>query len=93
MVSADLVGTIREGFALHLNGIHGASHWARVRENGLRLAESTGANRGVIELFALLHDSKRLSDGFDPEHGKRAAEFAASLQGSLFTLPKEEFAA
>ena len=85
-ISEDLIGIIREKFALSLDGIHGAAHWARVRENGLRLAELTGANPEVVELFAYLHDSKRLSDGFDPGHGRRAAEFVETLQGSLFTL-------
>ena len=40
----------------------------------------------MIELFAFLHDSRRLNDGHDPEHGLRAAEFARSLAGSAFEL-------
>ena len=87
-VSKELIGIIQEGFALSLDGIHGASHWARVRENGLRLIEHTGAKREVVELFAYLHDSKRLDDGFDPGHGKRAAEFLKTLDGSLIPLSK-----
>jgi uncharacterized protein len=90
MVSQDLVNVIEQGFALHLDGIHGIAHWARVRANGLRLAQETGANPEVVVLFALLHDSKRLSDGRDPKHGARAAQFAASLQGSQLALPEEE---
>lgn len=74
---------IRRGFALSLDGIHGQAHWLRVRENGLRLADLTGADRRLVELFAYLHDSKRLSDGRDPDHGHRAAEFVRSLQGAL----------
>ena len=71
---------------LDWHGIHGASHWTRVRENGLRLAEATGAEPKVIELFAFFHDSRRLNDGHDPEHGQRAAMFAQSLAGSGFNL-------
>jgi uncharacterized protein len=91
MISDDLLLLIREGFALSLDGIHGTAHWGRVRDNGLRLAESTGASRAVVELFALLHDSKRLNDGLDPEHGRRAADFARTLRGSLITLSDDDF--
>ena len=92
MISEDLIRIIEQGFALCLDGIHGAPHWARVRTNGLRLAEQTGANRAVVELFAWLHDSKRLNDGHDPQHGVRAAQFAASLRGTHFDLPESDFA-
>jgi len=74
------------GFALDWHGIHGASHWARVRENGLRLAESTQARADIIELFAFLHDSMRVNDYSDPFHGARAAHYAESLSGRLFEL-------
>ena len=86
MVSEDLIQIVEQGFALRLDGIHGAAHWARVRDNGLRLAEQTGADPDIVELFAYLHDSKRLNDGHDPQHGLRAARYATSLQGSLLAL-------
>lgn len=92
VISKDLIGVIRKEFVLPLDGTHhGASHWARVRDNGLRLARLTGANPEVVELFAFLHDSKRLYDGPDPGHGRRAAEFARTLRGSLITLSDEDF--
>jgi uncharacterized protein len=91
MVHRDLVEMVQRGYALRLDGIHGIAHWTRVRTNGLRLAELTGANPEVVELFAFLHDSQRLNDGHDPKHGARAAEFATSLQGSLVALSEEEF--
>ena len=86
MVDQELVRIIRGQFALEWTGIHGAPHWSRVHENGLRLAELTGAKANVIELFAFMHDSRRVNDGHDPEHGLRAAEFARSLAGSVFEL-------
>jgi uncharacterized protein len=86
MVDQELVRIIRNQFALKWVGIHGAPHWSRVLENGLRLAEITGAKANVIELFAFLHDSRRLNDNYDPDHGLRAAEFARSLAGSAFEL-------
>jgi uncharacterized protein len=90
MLDQELVRIIRRQFALEWTGIHGAPHWARVRENGLRLAESTGANTKVVELFAFLHDSRRLNDDHDPEHGARAAVFAQSLAGVAFELVSED---
>jgi uncharacterized protein len=62
---------VRGQFALDWHGIHGASHWARVRENGLRIASVTGADPRIVELFAFLHDSKRVNDGTDWQHGTR----------------------
>ena len=51
----------------------------------------TGANPDIVELFAFLHDSKRLNDGRDPQHGARAARFAAGLRGSLLSLADGDF--
>jgi len=91
MISKELIRVIRDEFKLDWGGIHGAPHWARVRENGIRIGKLVGANLEVVELFAFLHDSRRLVDGSDPEHGKRAAEFAHSLRGSLIILSNEDF--
>ncbi|HSJ55792.1 MAG TPA: HD domain-containing protein [Anaerolineae bacterium] len=79
MIDQGVWDEIRKGFALPLDGIHGQAHWLRVRDNGLRLSEQTGADPRLVELFAYLHDSKRLTDGRDPDHGRRAAEFVRSL--------------
>ena len=55
-------------------------HWSRVAANGLALAtETTGADKHVVSLFALLHDSMRENDSYDPEHGLRAAGLALEL--------------
>jgi len=86
MKGPDLLGTVRREFALSLDGVHGESHWARVRENGLRLAKETGADAQIVELFAYLHDVKRLNDGWDPEHGLRSAAFVNTLPRSLVPL-------
>lgn len=82
---------ILEDYALPLNGDHGVSHWARVLENGLRLSSETGANVEVVQLFAVLHDSRRQNEVTDPQHGPRAAEFALDLRGSVFDLEDHEF--
>ena len=41
-ITPALLEAIRQGYALPWMGIHGVTHWARVLENGLRLAEQTG---------------------------------------------------
>jgi uncharacterized protein len=86
-----ILHAVLEDYALPWGGYHGVAHWARVLENGLRLAEETGADVEVVSLFAVLHDSKRLNEGFDPDHGPRAAGFALLVRGRLFDLPDHEF--
>lgn len=79
-------------YGMEPHGIHGAGHWARVMENGLRLASRTHANPRVVQAFAVLHDCCRLHDGTDPEHGPRAAEFAATVPRSILPLTAAELA-
>lgn len=86
-----VLNAIVEDYALPLCGDHGVAHWARVLENGVRLAEETGASVEVVSLFAVLHDSRRTNEGTDPEHGPRAADFATRLRGSVFDLEDHEF--
>ena len=69
---------------------HGKCHWLRVLRNGREIAAATGANLRVVELFAVLHDSKRENNGHDPQHGPRAAERARSLCGQWFELSASE---
>ena len=66
-----------------LGEIHGLSHWQRVERNGiiLSLEKLNGTfcirkdiNITVVRLFAYLHDKCRLDDGWDFEHGIRAAK-------------------
>ena len=90
MVVKRLIPRLRSQFKIDWQGIHGVAHWARVRQNGLHLSKITGANTVVVELFAFLHDSCRLNDGHDPDHGARAAVFAQSLHGSVFTLSAQD---
>ena len=78
-------------YELPLTGCHGIVHWARVFENGMRLCEETGANCEVVGLFALLHDSRRINEYSDPDHGPRAAEYARETRGAYFQLNDDEF--
>jgi uncharacterized protein len=78
-------------YALPVRGDHGVVHWARVMENGLRVAERTGADLEVVRLFALFHDSRRINEYRDDDHGLRGGEFAHSLRGSLVHLDDARF--
>jgi uncharacterized protein len=85
-VSPDLLAAIRAQYRLDWQGVHGIRHWERVRENGRRLVEVTGADPVVVEFFAALHDSRRFNDYRDPQHGARAAELIRELDPSLIPL-------
>ena len=87
----DLVLEVVQNFELDIDGIHGVSHWTRVLENGFRIAETNGANLKVVTAFALLHDSRRENDGYDPEHGFRGAEYGWHLRQQMPTFSDIEF--
>jgi uncharacterized protein len=87
-----LVRAVLDGYTLAPWGAHGLSHWARVWEIGLRLAETTGADPTIVCLFAVFHDSRRLNENRDPEHGLRGALLAASLRGPGLDLSDPDFA-
>jgi uncharacterized protein len=79
-IAPPLLARVMGGYTLRRAGIHGPAHWRRVRANGLALAAHTaGADTAVIALFALLHDSRRINDDDDPDHGPRAAALARDL--------------
>jgi uncharacterized protein len=71
------------------NSIHGPKHWQRVEAFGLRIAESSGADLTVVRLFALLHDSCRLNDSYDIDHGPRAAETLDKIVPTVFALDRD----
>ena len=89
--TVDLIKAIRREYSLGWWSIHGVVHWARVLENGMRLSVLTGARLQVVRLFAVFHDSKRINDDHDPNHGRRGAAFAAKLRGTLFHMSDEDF--
>jgi uncharacterized protein len=91
IISPDFVALLRDQFFLDWKGIHGVSHWARVRRNGLLIATDNEADKSVIEYFSFLHDSRRFDEDSDPDHGKRAAEFAFSLRDSYVDLSDTSF--
>jgi uncharacterized protein len=93
LITKELMDVIQEQYRLPWEGIHGIRHWARVRENGLRIAAHLpDVNTTVVELFAVFHDAGRANDNRDDGHGRRGAELAKKLRGSVFELADDEFA-
>ncbi len=75
-VNPGLLALILEDYSLDPLGYHGVCHWARVLENGLRLAPLTGADPHVVALFAVFHDSRRMNEHRDDGHGTRGGALA-----------------
>lgn len=72
--------------------IHGDDHWTRVELNGLAIAKTNGANEQVVRLFSITHDCRREDDGYDREHGRRAADYLLTIRLEwLSFLTDEEF--
>ena len=78
-------------FALGAQTLHGPDHWQRVERNALAIAPHSGADVRLVRLFAVLHDSQRQNESHDPEHGRRAAEWAKTLRGLHFQIPDGHF--
>ena len=89
-ITRQLVRVLRRKFSLDWTGVHGAPHWARVRANGLVIAQHSRASTKVVELFAFVHDSCRVHDGRDRDHGSRGALFVEEIQTSVLGLSDEE---
>lgn len=63
---------------------HGPNHWKCVALTGLEIARKEPAvDLQVVYVFAQLHDSQRMNEYSDPEHGPRAAEVAAKAIAEL----------
>jgi uncharacterized protein len=54
------------------------------------LANLTGANWHVVELFAFFHDSRRLKEHVDDGRGACGTALASRLKGSVFDATDEE---
>lgn len=78
-------------FPLGPNSLHGPTHWKQVEENGLFLAQKTGADKTIIKLFAVFHDSRRENESIDKGHGSRGADLARDMRGIYFDLPDDSF--
>lgn len=85
-----LLQYLRQQLQVDWWGHHGIAHWARVRANGLMLANQSGANRHVVELFAFFHDCRRFNEHEDDGHGARGAALASRLKVRYFEATDDE---
>jgi uncharacterized protein len=81
-----IIDRILKDTAVRGSSIHGQCHWDRVANFGRAIAEHESVDLRIILLFAYFHDSQRLSDGSDPQHGPRAAEYVRQLPPGLVAL-------
>jgi uncharacterized protein len=89
-----LWGAVQGQFRGSLMGIHGLGHWRQVERNGLLLVEKNGLGEDgvlVARLFAALHDSQRVNDGWDQGHGARGAIYAREMRGTFFDIDDRLF--
>ncbi|MBU0756107.1 MAG: hypothetical protein KJ645_13270, partial [Planctomycetes bacterium] len=75
-IDPGLWNIVAKQFPMGPNSHHGPEHWRRVFKFGKRLAQTTAADVELVELFALFHDSRRMNDAVDPDHGRRGADLA-----------------
>lgn len=67
------------------DSIHGIQHWERVANFGACL-NVPEADSDVVLCFAYLHDVERQDDGYDVEHGPRAAALINEIRGSVLSF-------
>lgn len=76
--------------------LHGLDHWYRVWINAQLLGgRADGVDLEIVAMYALLHDSMRLNDADDPEHGLRGYRLWTHIRDihrldQLFTHRQEE---
>lgn len=87
-----LLEEICDHYRLNLYGAHGIEHWESVYANTLILSGVYGVDSEVFMLFALLHDSQRLDEDDDLEHGIRAAHKVQSYleEGRIILDTKDQ---
>ena len=61
--------------------VHGIAHWDRVSKNADSLWTSD-VNLLVVKAFAYIHDVEREDDGYDLQHGPRAAALVDNIRDS-----------
>jgi uncharacterized protein len=79
IITTTLLDRVIDSIPARTHGIHGLPHWIRVERNGLDLARVENADPDVVSLFALFHDSRRINDDADPDHGPRGGRLAEVL--------------
>lgn len=72
---------------------HGPRHWREVGRMALEIVgRGVPADPDVLLAFAAWHDSQRLADAGDPDHGTRAVEVLGRVRGDLGMLSDDQYA-
>lgn len=85
ITKATIIEVFKE-FKLEATSAHGYHHSRRVFTIGMKLAESTGADKLIVAVFALVHDIGREDEIDDPLHGERSASLLLTKFKNLFLL-------
>lgn len=85
-----LFAAVLKQYSLSWYGKHGLYHWGRVLDNGLLICKAIKANEKIVTLFSIFHDSCRINEGADPDHGFRGAGLAKKLVANLVTAEEME---
>lgn len=86
----ELLKKVVAQYSLHERSLHGPRHWVRVRRYGQFLVPQTpGADALVVDLFSIFHDSRRINESYDPDHGRRGGQLAREWCGVHFQLEPE----
>ena len=76
--------------------LHGEMHWRCVAHTAVSIAKEYGGDQLVALLFGLYHDSARLDEGPDEDHGPKAARILRNqaMNGyfKLLDLSAEQYA-
>ena len=81
---------IIDEFYIKNSFIHGSPHWSRVFYYGHLLSELNDYDKENIAFFSIFHDSKRINDGDDPQHGLRGAEFFRTFDKIIQIKPEQK---
>lgn len=65
------------------DSLHGIHHWDRVFNIACRFLNVPEVDTDVVFCFAYLHDVERRDDGYDEEHGPRAAALIDEIRDSV----------
>jgi len=91
MINKGLLEAITAQFQLPNSSIHGLTHWKNVAVIGRYLSARTMADEVVVSHFAYLHDSKRKTEDYEPDHGLKARLLGLELaKGGLIQLSQKQ---
>lgn len=86
----EIIDQIMQDTTVRWRTVHGRDHWDRVAQYAKVIAAHEKLNQRLLVLFAYFHDCKRHSEGSDPEHGPRAAEYVESFTAEELGLSEED---